>query len=146
MEIILNILIYLPLLGAISMLFLPRLLGNDVAKNKYRWIALFSTGFQLLLTLYFYFFLFDPGIQLGEATDIYQPHNWIDHFNIKYYLGVDGLSMPMILLTSLLSFLCIIYSWNESRRPLGYFSLFLFLNAGMMGVFMALDFFLFYIF
>ena len=83
MEIILNILIYLPLLGAISMLFLPRFLGNDIAKDKYRWIALFATGFQLILTLYFYFFLFDPAIQLGEATDIYQPHNWIDHFNIK---------------------------------------------------------------
>ena len=63
-----------------------------------------------------------------------------------YYVGVDGLSMPMILLTALLSFLCIVYSWNESKKPMAYFSLFLLLNAGMMGVFMALDFFLFYIF
>ena len=146
MEIILNILIYTPLLGAAAMLFLPRFLGEEEAKDKYRWIALFATGFQLLLALFFYFFLFDPTLQLGDPNSPYIAHSWIDHFNIKYYIGVDGLSMPMVLLTALLSFLCIVYSWNESKRPLGYFSLFLLLNAGMMGVFLALDFFLFFIF
>ena len=54
--------------------------------------------------------------------------------------------MPMVLLTALLSFLCIVVSWNIDKRPLGYFSLFLLLDAGMMGVFLSLDFFLFYIF
>ena len=54
--------------------------------------------------------------------------------------------MPMVILTALLSFLCIIASWNIDKRPLGYFSLFLLLDAGMMGVFLSLDFFLFYIF
>jgi len=128
------------------MLFLPRILGKEEANSKYRWIALFATGFQLLLVAYLYLFLFDPSIQLGAENSPYSPHGWIDHFNIKYYIGIDGLSMPMVMLTALLSFLCIVYSWNESKRPLGYFSLFLLLNAGMMGVFMALDFFLFYIF
>ena len=72
--------------------------------------------------------------------------NWIEHFNIQYFVGVDGLSIPMVLLTALLSFICIISSWNITKQPFGYFSLFLLLDAGMMGVFLALDFFLFYIF
>ena len=46
---------------------------------------------------------------------------WIDSFNIEYFLGVDGLSIPMVLLTALLSFLCIIASWNTSKKILGYF-------------------------
>ena len=144
MELILNILIFLPIVAATVMLFLPRFIGKEEAQSKYRWIALFATGTQLLLVGYFYFFLFDPSVQLGDLNSPYSPYNWIEHFNIKYYVGVDGLSMPMVILTALLSFLCIIYSWNETKRPLGYFSLFLLLNAGMMGVFMALDFFLFY--
>ena len=146
MELILNILIFLPIVAATVMLFLPRFIGKEEAQSKYRWIALFATGTQLLLVGYFYFFLFDPSVQLGDLNSPYSPYNWIEHFNIKYYVVVDGLSMPMVILTALLSFLCIIYSWNETKRPLGYFSLFLLLNAGMMGVFMALDFFLFYIF
>ena len=146
MEWILNILIYLPLLGAGVILLLPRLIGKDQAVKQYRLVALLTTGAQLLITLYFYFFAFDPSLQLSDPNSPYHSYAWIEHFNISYYVGVDGLSMPMILLTALLSFLCIVYSWNESKKPMAYFSLFLLLDAGMMGVFMALDFFLFYIF
>ena len=146
MEWILNILIYLPLLGAVIILFLPKFIGKENATKQYRWIALLTTGLQLLITLCFYFFIFDPSLQLNDPNSPYHSYSWIEHFNISYYVGVDGLSMPMILLTALLSFLCIVYSWNESKKPMAYFSLFLLLDAGMMGVFMALDFFLFYIF
>ena len=146
MELILNLLIYLPVIGALGMLLLPMIFEKEDAALKYRWIALLVTGAQLILAGYFYYFMFDPSIQLNSAQSPYNSYTWIEHFNISYYIGVDGLSMPMILLTALLSFLCIVYSWNESKRPLGYFSLFLLLDAGMMGVFMALDFFLFYIF
>ena len=71
--------------------------------------------------------------------------------SIHYYLGVDGISVTMILLTGILSFICVLASWgfehwHESRGIKGYFSLFLLLEAGMMGVFAALDFFLFYVF
>jgi NADH-quinone oxidoreductase subunit M len=61
-------------------------------------------------------------------------------------MGIDGLSVPMVLLTALLSFLCIPASWGINKGVKGYFSLFLLLDAGMMGVFCALDFFLFYVF
>ena len=72
--------------------------------------------------------------------------NWIPSFNIHYYLGVDGLSLPMVLLTALLSFLGVFVSWKTEKAIKGYFALFLLLDAGMAGVFLSLDFFLFYVF
>ena len=67
-------------------------------------------------------------------------------YNIQYLVGVDGLSISMVLLTALLCFLCIFASWGIDKGVKGYFALFLLLDAGMMGVFVALDFFLFFIF
>ena len=61
-------------------------------------------------------------------------------------MGIDGLSISMVLLTALLSFLCIFASFGIEKAVKGYFALFLLLDAGMMGVFCALDFFLFYVF
>src|SRR5438128_30511 len=72
--------------------------------------------------------------------------SWIGDFGIDYYLGVDGISMPLILLTTGLCFLAMIASWNIERFVKGYCVLFLVLETGMLGTFLALDFFLFYIF
>ena len=80
-----------------------------------------------------------------KAIQFEEKYAWIPKFGIDYYLGVDGLSMPMVFLTSFLSFICIIASWNIKKSTLGYFSLFLMLDTGMMGVFVSLDFFLFYV-
>jgi NADH-quinone oxidoreductase subunit M len=71
---------------------------------------------------------------------------WISRFNIEYFLGVDGISMPLILLTTGLSFLAMIASWRIDKYVRGYCILFLILETGMVGTFLALDFFLFYIF
>jgi NADH-quinone oxidoreductase subunit M len=71
---------------------------------------------------------------------------WIKQFNIDYYLGVDGISMPLVLLTTVLSFLAMLASWNIEKHVRGYCILFLILETGMVGTFLALDFFLFYIF
>ncbi|HEV2947674.1 MAG TPA: NADH-quinone oxidoreductase subunit M [Gemmataceae bacterium] len=71
---------------------------------------------------------------------------WIPQFNIEYFLGVDGISMPLLLLTTVLSFLAMLASWNIERHVRGYCMLFLLLETGMIGTFLALDFFLFYIF
>src|SRR5204863_6443773 len=77
---------------------------------------------------------------------------WIARFNIEYYLGLDGISMPLVLLTTLLSFLAMIPSFHikryegKERFVRGYCMLFLILETGMVGTFVALDFFLFYIF
>ena len=81
-----------------------------------------------------------------DSRDYVSRSPWIKHFNIDYYLGVDGISMPLLLLTTILSFLAIIASWNIERYVKGYLMLFLVLETGMVGTFLALDFFLFYIF
>ena len=71
---------------------------------------------------------------------------WISSFNIDYFLGIDGISMPLILLTTLLFVVSMIASWNIERHVKGYCALFLLLETGVIGTFLALDFFLFYIF
>ena len=72
--------------------------------------------------------------------------SWIPLFNIDYFVGVDGLSLPLVWLTALLGPLCLVYSWNVEKGAKAYFSLFLLLECGLIGVFCALDFFLFYVF
>ncbi len=81
-----------------------------------------------------------------ELRDWVARYDWIPRFNIQYYLGVDGISMPLILLTTVLCFLAMLASWNIDRYVRGYCILFLLLETGMLGTFFALDFFLFYIF
>ncbi len=71
---------------------------------------------------------------------------WIPAFNIQYYLGVDGISLSLVVLTSLISLLACVASWPIERQVRGYYSLFLLLAASMLGVFVALDLFLFYVF
>ena len=71
---------------------------------------------------------------------------WIELFNVNYFIAVDGLSLPLIWLTALLSLLCLVYSWNTEKGTKGYYILFLLLETGLLGVFCALDFFLFYVF
>ncbi len=134
---ILSWLIWVPVAGAVSILFVPRDKGDII-----KWMAAGFTGLQVILAavLWMNFDNDHVGFQFMEKAE------WIPSFNISYMLGVDGLSIPMVALTSLLSFLCVFVSWKIDKAPKGYFSLFLLLDAGMMGVFLALDFFLFYIF
>src|SRR5262249_46606875 len=71
---------------------------------------------------------------------------WVRSFNIEYFLGVDGVSILMVLLSALVSAVAIGASWNIDKHVKGFFAMFLLLETGMMGVFCALDFFLFYVF
>lgn len=134
---ILTLLVFLPVIGALVILPVPKSRASYI-----KWIAAIFTGLQVILAFWL-FAVFDrssDGIQFAVKAA------WIPTFNINYHMGVDGLSMPMVFLTALLSFVSIIASWNIDKAPRGYFSLFLLLDAGMMGVFVALDFFLFYVF
>ena len=145
---ILSLLIFLPVFGALVMLIVSflryRKIVEKVNNDIYKYIALITTGLQLLLAIILYM-NFDSTLSVSESPFTVQ-FDWIPSFNIEYFIGVDGLSMPMIILAALLSFLCIVISWNVEKHVLGYFSLFLLLDAGMMGVFMSLDFFLVYVF
>jgi NADH-quinone oxidoreductase subunit M len=110
--------------------------------NLIRWASAVATGVPLLLAVFVY-------IQFDRSTHAMQfveKLPWIRAFNIEYFMGIDGLSVPMVLLTALLSFLCVFASWGIENGVKGYYSMFLFLETGMMGVFCALDFFLFFIF
>jgi len=134
---VLTYMTFFPLAGMIAVLLLP----SDRA-NLIRWTSALFTVPPLLLAVWL-FLNFDganPGLQFKEHFD------WIPAYNISYSVGVDGISISMVLLTALLSFLCIFASWGIEKGVKGYFALFLLLDAGMMGVFVALDFFLFYIF
>src|SRR5689334_20262153 len=78
--------------------------------------------------------------------DLVVRRSWIPSFNIQYYLGLDGISLSLVVLTGLVSVLACLASWNIEKQVRGYHSLFLVLLASMMGVFIALDLFLFYVF
>ncbi|UCH61750.1 MAG: NADH-quinone oxidoreductase subunit M [Fidelibacterota bacterium] len=133
----LTLLVFLPVLGGGIILLVPRERADLI-----KWIAAGFTGLQVLLA----FWLFAAFDRSSDVIQFAVKAAWIPAFNINYHVGVDGLSMPMVFLTALLSFVSIIASWNITKAPRGYFSLFLLLDAGMMGVFVALDFFLFYVF
>src|SRR5215467_2657168 len=137
MEHVLSYMTFIPLAGMVVVLLLP---SNN--HNLIRWVAAAFTVPPLLMALWLFvhFDASQAGFQFKEQWA------WIPAYNIQYFIGVDGLSISMVFLTALLSFICIFASWGIDKAVKGYFALFLLLDTGMMGVFVALDFFLFYIF
>ena len=135
MDYILSWLIWLPVIGMVAIAFIPR--DKEVLIKQ---SAAVTTGLQFVLTLVLWnnFDSKDGSMQFKEWAE------WIPSFNISYYLGVDGLSLPMVILTGMLFFIGVFVSWNIKKAVKGYFALFLLLNTGVMGVFLSLDFFLFY--
>ena len=141
---LLSAIIFLPTLGAIFLLVFDK-----KAVESMRNFALVVTVATFVLTL-FLWMQFDgtePGIQpvqpdgaRGVAVE------WISGWNIYYRLGFDGISLPLVLLTSFISMLSLLASWNITKHVRGFLMLFLLLETGMLGVFLSLDFFLFYVF
>lgn len=148
---LLTLITFIPVLGMIIILILPK---EYEAWIKYT--ALAATGIQLVLAAllmlnYDYSaggiyqessFQFVDKFRWIEITGI----SWLGTVKIDYFMGVDGISAPMVLLTALISFIATISSWNITKAIKGYFALYLLLVTGMMGVFVSLDFFLFYVF
>jgi len=134
---LLSWIIWLPIIGIVAVIIIPRDKGTLIKQ-----VSAVVTGVQLVLTIYLWR-IFDASngtFQFMESAE------WIPSFNISYMLGVDGLSLPMVFLMALLGFLGVFVSWNINKAVKGYFALFLLLNTGIMGVFLSLDFFLFYVF
>jgi NADH-quinone oxidoreductase subunit M len=134
---ILSLVVFTPLIGVLALLFIPG--GNHRA---IRWIALLASlasfGFSLLLLGY------DP---VGAEFQFREDLPWIEAFGMRYTLGVDGLSLVLVLLTTLLSAVSIFYSWEPIQvRVKEYYVALLLLMVGMLGVFVSLDLFLFYVF
>ncbi|HEX4489535.1 MAG TPA: NADH-quinone oxidoreductase subunit M, partial [Terriglobales bacterium] len=139
---ILSIILFTPLVGALLILFIP---GEK--KNAIRWIAnLFALGgflISLPLVPWFWAQRMEPGFKFLEGS----ANNWIPSIGAGYNLGIDGISFLLIMLTTLLGWISILSSWTAiENRVKEYYVWFLVLQTGMLGVFMALDFFLFFMF
>src|SRR5919198_3231847 len=136
---ILSLITYLPLLGAVIIaLFLPR--GDQRAPKVVATITTVLT-FVLSLVMLSHFQGDTHKLQLVEYA------SWIPSIGVTYFMGVDGISILLILLTTLLSIIVVFCSFPDIEERLKeYYVCLLFLETGMLGVFMALDFFLFYIF
>jgi len=136
---ILSITLFAPLVGALLVMVIPR---EDV-----KTIRRIGTAFACL-TLILTTIVWVGVAQAGSGEMQYlEDHPWIPAFNIRYHLGVDGLSAPMIFLTALLTALSLFYSARDiEMRVKEYYFLFLLLEMGMFGVFIALDLVLFYVF
>ena len=139
---ILSIILFTPLLGALVLLFVPK-----ENKDAIRWIAnAFALGgflISLPLVPAFWAVRFEPGFQFMEGS----ANNWIPSIGAGYVIGIDGISFLLIMLTTLLGWISILSSWTAiENRVKEYYIWFLLLQTGMLGVFMALDFFLFFVF
>ncbi len=140
---ILSLMTFLPLLGGAIILCLPK--GNDPLVKIVAAVASFLPV-PLAVRLWFEFDRTVAGVNVANQFQFVEHYSWIPSINVEYFLGADGISMPMLLLTALLSFLAVVGSWGITNKIKGYMALFLLLETGMMGVFASLDFFLFYVF
>ncbi|AKB85786.1 F(420)H(2) dehydrogenase subunit M [Methanococcoides methylutens] len=133
---ILSLIVLIPILFS-AVTFLTK------TREQARISALVGTLITLVLTLYMYF-SFDS---TTAAMQFEEMANWIPSLGISYHLGVDGVSMPLILLNAIVIPLLIIYTWDDVRSaPNRFYGLILAMQGAVIGVFVALDFFIFYIF
>ncbi len=142
---------FLPILGMVLVLLLPK-----ENKAAIRWTSAVATALQLLLAVFIYtnFNRSLSGINTPDGFQFVEKASWIDvrsvawfgRVHIDYFMGIDGLSILMVILTAIISFIAVFASWGIEKSVKGYFALLLLLDTGMMGVFVSLDFFLFYVF
>jgi NADH-quinone oxidoreductase subunit M len=136
---ILSLSIWVPIAAGILVLAA----GSDQRAGMTRWLALLGSiaGFLVTLPLYTRFDRADGGFQFQEG------YNWIPSFNIHYHLGVDGIAVPLILLTSFITMIVVLAGWEVIQKRIAqYMAAFLIMSGLMIGVFSALDGILFYVF
>jgi NADH-quinone oxidoreductase subunit M len=138
---LLSIAIWLPIAGAIVLLFVGG--RNDGNAGLVRWLSLAVAGAEFLVTLPLYT-RFDKGTAAMQFVEL---HEWVPAFNIRYHIGIDGIALPLILLTSFLTMVVVVAGWQVIReRVAQYMAAFLIMEGLMIGVFSALDAILFYVF
>ena len=138
---ILPILTFFPLVGAAVLMFLPK---EKPAAVKATAIA--ASLVPLAISIWLWFAYDRSGAQFPRGTQFESMAQWIPSLGVTFHMGVDGLSVPLVFLTTLLTTLSLIYSTIIEVRPKEYFWMFLLLETGMIGVFTALDFVLFFVF
>jgi len=135
---ILSLLIFFPILGAVVLLFINKENGRAI-----RWVALIIAFVEFIFSLPL-FFAFDPKT---AAMQFVEDWWWIQSYGISYKLGIDGISLLLVLLTTFLTILCILCSWTAITFRVKEFMIsFLFLETGMIGALVSLDLVLFYVF
>ena len=138
---ILSLVTFLPLVGAV---FIMGIRGEpDVVARNARWTALWTSLITFVLSLFLWF-----GFERGTAEfQFVEKAEWIPAFGIEYHMGVDGISVLFVLLSTLLTPLCVLASWQAIKeRVKEYMIAFLVLETLMVGMFCALDFVVFYMF
>jgi len=130
-----SLMIAIPLIGAIITFFTR-------SRAQARMVALIASIIPLLISLQMYMG-FD---KTSMKMQFLESYTWVPSLGIKYTVGVDGIGLPLVVLSTIVSVLVIIYSWGEDKKPNQFFALLLLNEVGVLGVFTALDFFLFYIF
>jgi NADH-quinone oxidoreductase subunit M len=137
-NLLLTYLLFAPIVGSVLVLFL-----KQEQKKLIRWfgVLISSAAFIISLVVYFNFDASKPEFQFIHQVV------WIQSLNVSYYLGVDGISLLLVLLTTFLTPLTLLSTWSSIEKNLKMFTFsMLFLEAGMLGVFLSLDIFLFYVF
>ncbi len=152
MSYILSILIFLPLAAALIVMIMPASF-----RERLKYIALGTTVIQFLISIFIYLNFNSSasfaGVNKESQFQLLEKASWIrldlgsiGKLEIDYLLGIDGLSMPFLILSALVMFVATLASWEIKTNLKAFFALLLLLNTAVMGVFCALDFFLFYIF
>ena len=137
----LSLAVFLPLLGAVILGFVPR--AQEKALKVGALVATLATGGVGIYLLA----QFDYGATNKLQFDVNRP--WISVINSRYHMGVDGISIPLLVLTMLITILCVVYSWDhfpEPHNPKAFLILILVLETGMNGTFAAQDLILFFVF
>lgn len=150
MNYLLTFIIFIPLLLALGLLLVPK--GNTPV---FRWVALTATLSQLIGSIILWLNFDGSSVPTGldSVFQFTERVSWIRMnlggagvLNVDYFVGVDGVSAPLVMLSSLILVIGVITSWNITEKVKGYFVLYLILGASVIGCFVALDFFLFYLF
>jgi len=136
----LTTIVFLPVVGAIVIAFMPNLSGRLI-----KWLAAIFTSIPLALAI-FLFCTFDRSLGTAGIIQFEATVSWIPAMNAFYHLGVDGLSLPLVLLTAFLGFVAVLISWKIDLRPREYFAWLLLLVTSILGVFCSLDLLLFFLF
>ncbi|MFN3649219.1 MAG: NADH-quinone oxidoreductase subunit M [Armatimonadota bacterium] len=138
-EAVLNLVLYLPLAGAVLLAMLPR--------DQHAWHRYTALGIAIATMLVSWTLLFEFRTTSDQVYQFVLEADWIPQFGIKYKTGVDGISFTLILLTTLLSTIAVLSSFDAIQsRVREYYLCLLLLETGMLGVFMSLDMILFYVF
>ena len=119
----LSLITFIPLIGMVLILAMP-----DAMRSMFKWVAVAATVPQILIA----WWLFENFDTTTTAVQFAEKYPWIPHYNITYFMGVDGISISMILLTALISFIAVFASFKIDKAPKAYFALLLLLDTGII--------------